>query len=45
MGLWRVAEVYRRLVEGEVRLALAHGTTGIAAQGHEVAVLEGERGS
>ncbi|MBA3474053.1 MAG: hypothetical protein H0T57_12645 [Rubrobacter sp.] len=44
MGLWRVAEVYRRLVEGEARRALAHGTTGIAAQGHEVAVLEGELG-
>lgn len=39
-GLWRVAEVYRSLVDGEVGRVLVHGTTGIAAQGHEVAVLE-----
>lgn len=39
-GLWRVVEAYRSLVDGGVRRALAHGTTGIAAQGHEVAVLE-----
>lgn len=39
-GLWRVAETYRWLAEGGARRALAHGTTGIAAQGHEVAVLE-----
>lgn len=38
--LRRVAEVYRSLLDGEARRALVHGTTGIAAQGHEVAVLE-----
>jgi acetyl-CoA C-acetyltransferase len=40
-GLWRIAEAYHRLTdEGETRRALVHGATGIAAQGHEVAVLE-----
>jgi acetyl-CoA acetyltransferase len=39
-GLWRVVEAYRHLRDGGVKRALAHGTTGIAAQGHEVAVLE-----
>ena len=39
-GLWRVVRAYRHLTDGEVQRALAHGTTGIAAQGHEVAVLE-----
>ena len=39
-GLWRVVEAYRHLSEGGAQRALAHGTTGIAAQGHEVAVLE-----
>ncbi len=39
-GLWRVAEAHRHLTDDGVKRALAHGTTGIAAQGHEVAVLE-----
>lgn len=40
-GLRRVAEAYRHLADDEMQQrALAHGTTGIAAQGHEVAVLE-----
>lgn len=39
-GLWRVVKAYRHLTDGGARRALAHGTTGIAAQGHEVAVLE-----
>lgn len=39
-GLWRVTEVYRSLIEDGVQRALVHGTTGIAGQGHEVAVLE-----
>lgn len=41
-GLCRVAKVYRHLADGAVRRALVHGTTGIAAQGHEVAILEGK---
>ena len=39
-GLRRMVEAYRHLAEGGAQRALAHGTTGIAAQGHEVAVLE-----
>lgn len=39
-GMWRVVEACSRMTESGVSRALVHGTTGIAAQGHEVAVLE-----
>ncbi|MGH8473500.1 MAG: thiolase C-terminal domain-containing protein, partial [Gammaproteobacteria bacterium] len=39
-GMWRVVEACHRMTESSVSRALVHGTTGIAAQGHEVAILE-----